>query len=130
MDPLTATTLTGTLTALLGSTAGEAGKSAWNALSTVTRQLLGRRAPASVALEAAAEGPVEARAQALEVASAAILVAAAENPEFSKALVRWHEQNAGTVQITGSSGVSNSVSGHAQVDRLIQAHTIGDVSFS
>ncbi|GAA3620405.1 hypothetical protein GCM10022223_41640 [Kineosporia mesophila] len=126
MDPLTVTALSGLLTTLLGSAAGEAGKSAWNSLTATTQRLLGREAPATTALEAAAGGSPAA----IEVAAGRMVDAAAHDPEFARTLGQWHEKTTGDIQIAGAGGVNNSVSGDAQVGRLIQAHTVGDITFN
>ncbi|MBT0772294.1 hypothetical protein KIH74_25335 [Kineosporia sp. J2-2] len=127
MDPLTASALTTTLTAVLGSAAGEAGKSAWATLTDATRRLLGREAPAAQALEAAGDEPLP---RTIDLAVGTVLQAAADHPDFAAELLRWHESTTQDVRIATSGGVNNSVSGDARVDRLIQAHTVGDITFN
>lgn len=118
MDPLSASLLTGTLTTLLGSAAGEAGKQAWQALTSGVRQLLAKDSPAVQQLEHADPQP--------DQLAASITDAAGDNPEFGEWLNRWHAET--ITIVSGQDAVANTVSGHAT--NVVQARDIhGPVTF-
>lgn len=126
LDALTVSILTGTLTALLNSTAGEAGKEAWKTLTTSTSKLLGGKSTAeqtSTALDRVASTTETAALPVAATLAAEQMIAAAEQiPEYAEFLRAWHltaEQ-----VITRTSSTTNIVTGNAQVKNLIQADNI------
>ncbi|MCU7730744.1 hypothetical protein ODJ79_44115 [Actinoplanes sp. KI2] len=117
MEPLTTATLAAALTALVNSTAGEAGKAAWASLKTfVTARLV--RHPESADALAALEGPAGDHATAEHLAS--ILFTLAQEDQTDRAwLQTWCSEVRSVAQ------VNNVVTGRAHVSgNVIQAHTI------
>ncbi|MDQ1304792.1 MAG: hypothetical protein QG671_620 [Actinomycetota bacterium] len=135
MDPVTVAALTAVLTAAAGGAGGEAGKSAWTTLTSATRRILGRAAPASTALdvvEDATDDPVTLSSAAAEAAGY-LLAGARDNPDLATLLHAWYAEHTPPGQATvaqGSSSTTNVVSGTAHVTNLIQARDVsGDITF-
>jgi len=136
VDPVTVAALTAALTAAAGSAGGEAGKSAWTTLTSTTRRILGRSAPATTALDVV-EDATDDPATLTSAATAAaeyLLAEARNNPDLATLLHAWYAEHAPPVQATvaqGSSSTTNVVSGTAHVTNLVQARDVsGDITFS
>jgi hypothetical protein len=128
VDPLTASALTATITALLNSAAGEAGKSAWTSLTGTARRLFGSTSAEVAALENAA---ASTETPAIEVAATQLLAGARRNPDFADFLTGWQAEAVELVRIEqGAGSVSNVVSPNAQIGKLFQGRDVhGDITF-
>ncbi len=121
MDPIiTGPLLVGALHKVLDSTAGEAGKRAWDALAG----LIARHRPGSRKEEALGEKVPETDAE-IEALVRRILDAVSTNPQLAKELRAWQAE----VDTTLPSSVSNTVSGTVQ-GNVVQARDIsGPITF-
>ena len=129
LDTLTVSVLASTITSLLNSTAGEAGKTAWEALSNSTRRLLGGKTTAaetSTALDLVlATANTAALPAAATHAAQMMLTAAAEAPEYADFLNQWNLTTGNT--ITNTNSTMNTVTG-GTIQNLIQAQTVYNAS--
>ncbi|MEV7231039.1 hypothetical protein AB0M79_29080 [Polymorphospora sp. NPDC051019] len=130
MDPITAGILSATLVPLAAGAAGEAGRQAWESLTSFVRDRFGRGSDADTAAQTLASHPGEVVHG--EVLGRILEHGAATDEQIAAWLRTWL-RDAGTLTgqpATGTS-VTNTVSGHAQVHGpLIQTHTIsGPITF-
>jgi hypothetical protein len=130
VDPLTAPALAATITAVLNSAAGEAGKAAWTRLSTAAGRLL--RSASSEADTLAEAGTLaevdqaviapqahdlpEAATQAAET----LLTLAQQDPDFAELLAAWQAEAVMTNNYTST--VLNTVTGQVN-GPVVQLHT-------
>ena len=123
---LTVAALAALATQLLGGAVGEAGKSAWTALT----ELVGRRSERQRVAEAvqdAAERP-ESNGRALVLAEL-LDEAAAADPGFADQLREWFEESQRVVDGGGTGNVRNEVSGQVS-GSVVQARDItGGINF-
>ncbi|MEV4080321.1 hypothetical protein AB0J43_08535 [Nonomuraea fuscirosea] len=119
MDPDMVPTLAAIVSAIVGGTAGEAGKQAWVSLAALVRRRFGGDDSAVAILES----PV--RRQPEEITQVLVDRAHAD-PGFESALAKWMTDTVHLIQHTHV--VHNSIGGNARIDGpVIQA---GDVSGS
>ncbi|MGI5401781.1 hypothetical protein ACQEVG_20515 [Streptomyces sp. CA-135486] len=124
MDPVSVALLG----ALAGGFGGEAGKRAWNSLTTLVRRPFANRSVSSgePELTALAQAPGEVeRAHAL---STVLAVRSALDPDFGSALSSWAEQ-ARLVQ-TGEGDVHNEISGGTQHAPVLQGRDFSGLNFT
>lgn len=117
MDLISLSTL---VTLITQSAAGEAGKTAWANLRTLTRRMLGHDQHANTALEKAQHATPDG---ALELAGQ-LVQAAAANPDFSRLLRVWMTEAS---QATGhTTAVINTIGGNARIQgHVVQTGEIG-----
>ncbi|MEV0733973.1 hypothetical protein [Polymorphospora sp. NPDC050346] len=129
MDPITAGILAATLVPLANGAAGEAGRQAWESLTSFVRNRFGRGSDADTAAQALASHPGQVVHG--EVLGRLLEHGAATDEQVAAWLRTWlHDAGPLTGQPAGTS-VTNTVSGQAQVHGpVIQTHTIsGPITF-
>jgi hypothetical protein len=118
VDPLILSTLTATITALAGGTAGEAGKQAWAALTGLIRAKSSQESPAPALAAELESTPDEPHAQSL------VRQLIQDDPTAAEWLRAWLEQAEPLVRAAPE--VQNIVAGNAQIHggNVFQGHTI------
>jgi hypothetical protein len=122
MDIVSTSALAGVVSQVLGGTAGEAGKQAWDGLVTLVRRLR-----PGTGTETALATAVSGDNAGIARTSQALVDAAAADPVFAAALDGWYRQ---TVTLVGGD-VTNVISGNARIGgNVIQARDIsGPITF-
>jgi len=119
MDPISLSTLVGLIAK---SAAGEAGKTAWHTLTTLTRRALGG-SHAETALEQAKDGAPDS---AMDLAGRLVQAAGAD-PQVAHLIHAWITQ---TQQALDAGTVTNTITGDARIrGDVVQARDIGTVHF-
>ncbi|MGH3630595.1 MAG: hypothetical protein ACRDRL_24535 [Sciscionella sp.] len=118
MDPISLSTLVGLITQ---SAAGQAGKSAWDGLTELTRRAFRHGSSVEVALQQAKAGGPES---VLELAGHLVQGAAAD-PDLADLLRAWIAQ----VQQVSDGAVNNTISAGARARDVVQARDVGTIHF-
>jgi hypothetical protein len=127
MEPFTTAALAAALTTLVNGAAGEAGKSAWNSLTSLVRSRLGRDSQPVVAIATLEQAPDDQEA-AQQLASALEDVARTDHTAATW-LHPWFEQAHAIVQ--SAPQATNIISGNAQVNTAVQGNVFtGDLHIS
>jgi hypothetical protein len=118
MDLLAAPALAAIISALVSSSAGAAGKDAWESLKGLVRRVFAKDDAASSAVE----GTPDQRSA--EVLSRELAARAEEDQDFAAALRTWAE--GALPLVADSQDVSNVIGGNAQIrGNVVQARDIG-----
>ncbi|MGF1428093.1 hypothetical protein [Kitasatospora sp. LaBMicrA B282] len=123
MDIVSADTITRAIMAAAGAAGTAAGRQAWEALQPVLRRALHRRGPAGELAAATTEVEPAGEPRVRELVGTVI----EQDPEFAGQLSDWAREHAGTLNVAitydqrqDHSRVSNTVSGDAKVQKLLQ----------
>jgi hypothetical protein len=127
VDPVTTAALAATIAPLVSGAAGEAGKQAWQSLTSFVRGRWGREATVTVDAEALAADPADAACQTRLVEGLYRLTQ--DDGEAAQWVRTWLHDSAALVD--QHQAVVNVISGEARVHGpVVQAHTIsGSVTF-
>lgn len=123
MDLLSAGAITAAVTTAATSAGGEAGRAGWESLVALWRRAVRRGTDADI--EPAALPHEDDRIRAF---AAAVVEECRSNPAFAYEVTTWARRHGFATRQEGT--VTNTVSGTAHVDRLVQARDIsGDITF-
>src|SRR5690242_19586915 len=132
MEPLTVSALAAAITALFNSAADEAGKSAWTTLTTAISRRLGHASAEANAIAQVEEAAIAPQTHDLPTATtqaAEILLALAHRDQAFAELLQAVQGSTRTT--INNSSVTNTISGHAQVNKSVQLDTnYGDINIS
>ncbi|SBW28828.1 hypothetical protein FDG2_6051 [Candidatus Protofrankia californiensis] len=123
LDPLNASAITATISAILGGAAGEAGRNAWESLATLVRRAFGRGSPPDDIVDhAPSDEEVEALARELAAR-------ARTDPGFGEALRSWASHM--SPPPSDNDRVLNMITGDAYVEgNVVQARDVaGSIVF-
>ncbi|MEU8401898.1 hypothetical protein AB0C28_42510 [Nonomuraea sp. NPDC048892] len=122
MDPDMVPTLAAIVSAIVGGTAGEAGKQAWTSLTALVRRRFGGDDSATAIVESPAKQQPEEIAQVL-------VDRAHTDPEFELTLAKWMTDTVHLIRHTHV--VHNSIGGSAHVNGpVVQAGDVfGSINF-
>jgi hypothetical protein len=124
MDLLSAGAIAAAVTTAANSAGGEVGRAGWESLVALWRRAVRRGTDPDV--EPAALLHEDERIRAF---AAAVVEECRSNPAFAGEVTNWARRYGFAVQQEGT--VTNTVSGTAHVDRLVQARDIsGDIIFN
>ena len=132
MEALTASALAATITALLDSAAGEAGKSAWATLTAATRRLLGSASCEATTIAKVDEAAIAPQAHDLPAASAqaaeVLLALAQRDHDFAELLTAWQANS--TTIVSTTSNTANNVFGSVGGNSVQLGTNYGGINFN